>query len=578
MRKESFALTFLSEHALAAFTIAAASLFVVFPLMNFDIFWHMANGREMLNQGRIINEEVFSYTAQGTPFQNHEWLSQIIFHLVYKNWGVAGLINLKALVVGLTAVFLFTAVRFTGVDRLSASLIVLAVVSASIHRFTVRPHLFSLFFLSVVQFLLYGFRTSRLSRNWIFLIPFIMFFWDMFHGAIYGLLFLFAFMAAALAEAVLERFGEESRERLKWAALVSLLSLALMAISPFGLRNYGSFISFGGQSNLMVALVEEFNPTRLNEFGLFWALLAAVAVPGVLTFRRSHLAWLVLLLPFAVLSIRYNRAIPAFGIVSAPVLGHLILTMYGAGGRKASVILKVLLSALFVAMVFYMGQVKFGPGNFHSFGYGFNDKYIPYSAVRFLRNVEIEGNIFNNGEYGGLIAYELYPEKKMFMYNHHIIFQNVFLESQSRRIFEKHGITHAMVNYTSEWNNLLFKPGDWVPVHWQGDMAILARNIPANREIIAGYALKSYLPGTTVEELRDIMTAVPYATGNIAAELARVLSFEENRELAALLSEVLLSERHPLSAGERGWIARNALSAAELNPSLKSTLSRIPGN
>ena len=52
---------------------------VLYPVFDYDLYWHLANGREMLSTGHIVNEERFSYTAFGIPFSNHEWLSQILF-------------------------------------------------------------------------------------------------------------------------------------------------------------------------------------------------------------------------------------------------------------------------------------------------------------------------------------------------------------------------------------------------------------------------------------------------------------------------------------------------------------------
>jgi hypothetical protein len=577
-RSSVFTFAFITEHALAVFTVTVATVFVIFPLMNFDIFWHMANGREMLAQWKIINEEVFSYTAQGTQFHNHEWLSQVVFYFIYEKWGVLGLVNLKALIVALAAISLYGTVRFTGADRLSASLIVLTVVAASVHRFTIRPHIFSLLFLCIVQFLLYGYKTERVKRYWIFLIPFIMVLWDMFHGAIYGLIFLLAFMVSVALEAALDRFGDESKERMKWTAVVVLLSLVFMAISPYGLRNYGLFFEFGNKTNLMVALVEEFNPTKLNEFGLFWTLLAVVVVIGTLTFRKAHLPWLVLVLPFAVMSIRYNRAIPAFAMVSAPVLGMLFLILCGTGYKKIPQLFKFLTTVLFIVLVICLGYLKFGPSNVYSFGYGLNNKYVPSSAMRFLKQTSIEGNIYNNGEYGGLIAYELYPEKKMFMYNHHIIFEKVFIETQSRRIFKKYNITHAMLNYKSPWNNLLFKSEEWTPVHWDGDAAILVKNINANKDIIDNYALHYYLPGTSIQRLRYLTSAMPYSIKNFVPEIIQTLTYTENKDLAVLLSEILLSDKYSISAMERLLFAKDALKAKELNSDLNTTLKTILGN
>ncbi len=74
---------------------AAAALLLIFQVNNYDIYWHLANGRAMLGSGEIVNQEIFSYTKNGTEFTNHEWLAQVIFFLAYNALGGTGLIALK---------------------------------------------------------------------------------------------------------------------------------------------------------------------------------------------------------------------------------------------------------------------------------------------------------------------------------------------------------------------------------------------------------------------------------------------------------------------------------------------------
>ena len=71
---------------------ACIAALVIIPIYDFDIFWHLANGRAMLEQGRIVQEELFSYTARGVAFENNQWLAQIILYVIHKLAGDIGLI------------------------------------------------------------------------------------------------------------------------------------------------------------------------------------------------------------------------------------------------------------------------------------------------------------------------------------------------------------------------------------------------------------------------------------------------------------------------------------------------------
>ena len=77
------------------------ALFIVcHPIFDYDLHWHLANGREMVQRGQIISEEIFSYTHFGDKFENHEWLAQIIFYLVWQTNTLAAIEDITALDTG----------------------------------------------------------------------------------------------------------------------------------------------------------------------------------------------------------------------------------------------------------------------------------------------------------------------------------------------------------------------------------------------------------------------------------------------------------------------------------------------
>ena len=82
-------------------------LLVTYPIFDFDFYWHLANGREMVNSGNIVSEEIFSYTHPGEHFSNHEWLGQILFYQVWDTFGPMGLFTFKLFIVTAISFLLF---------------------------------------------------------------------------------------------------------------------------------------------------------------------------------------------------------------------------------------------------------------------------------------------------------------------------------------------------------------------------------------------------------------------------------------------------------------------------------------
>jgi hypothetical protein len=478
-----------AERLVVVLTFVAVLALVIFPVSNFDLFWHISNGRAMLEEGRIINEEIFSYTAAGKKFHNHEWLSQIMLHLIHDRAGASGLIALKTLVAMAVAMLLYRTARMAGADRLSACMLLGLVFLSSYKRYMVRPQLFSFLFISLLGYLLFGVRAGRLNPRWLLSVPAIMVLWDLMHGAIYGVVFLSAFVFGETAKKYLPAgLGGRPADtrflrRLWWTAGLSAL---FMLLSPYGFRSYGTFLEYTG-SNVVVTSNLEFQRTPLMEFGLFWFLLAFALALSLVFVRKLDLTHVCLLLPFAVLAVRYNRATAAFALVVLPVLGYymslIALELRGPSERRwlrwynctvlSGVAVAVLALKIFTADYAY------------ALGLGMYEKHYPAGAVRFVETAQVGGNMYNPGHIGGYLAYRLYPERKIFQYNHANTFGAVMNETTDEAFINKYEINYAFIPHFPEgYKEDFFSGPEWVPVYRDRSATVVLRNTPGNRFII----------------------------------------------------------------------------------------------
>jgi hypothetical protein len=97
--RETFRYRPTRDTAILILLFASIALLVFYRIQDFDFFWHVANGKFMVHQGRIINEEIFSFTRPGVSFSNHEWLAQIVFYLIFSSLGSLGIVAFKTLIV-----------------------------------------------------------------------------------------------------------------------------------------------------------------------------------------------------------------------------------------------------------------------------------------------------------------------------------------------------------------------------------------------------------------------------------------------------------------------------------------------
>src|SRR5438105_11323009 len=68
-----------------------------------DFWHHLARGRAIAEQGRMINNDLFTFTVADQPFQDNNWLTQLLYYRLYQQGGLNLVVFVNSLV--LAAVF-----------------------------------------------------------------------------------------------------------------------------------------------------------------------------------------------------------------------------------------------------------------------------------------------------------------------------------------------------------------------------------------------------------------------------------------------------------------------------------------
>src|SRR5215475_2894479 len=63
-----------------------------------DLWHHLARGRAIAAEGRLVDDDRFTYTVAGRQFQDVNWLSQLAFYSLYRVGGLNLLQAINALV------------------------------------------------------------------------------------------------------------------------------------------------------------------------------------------------------------------------------------------------------------------------------------------------------------------------------------------------------------------------------------------------------------------------------------------------------------------------------------------------
>ena len=570
------------HYSALSIALLCVGIIITYPIFDYDLYWHLANGREMLAQQHIINEEVFSFTKLGVPFSNHEWLSQLMLFFIYQQSGWLGLLLFKYMMVLATAGFLYTTCRLLGAHPFACGVLCVTAVLVGAYRYNIRPELFSLLFMSVIIYLCYAYKGGRLSARWLYLLPVIMVVWDWLHGAVFGVVFLAAFTAGENGNrwlssrfAALRGTSSMSSERLRALNIAMGITLIAMLANPYGLLSYGIFFEFLGD-NPLVRQVSEFSAPGIKNYTAFWIFLGFSALLVALCRRRIELTHVLTLLPFLYLSLRYSRATGVFALVAVPVLASLLARTLDDGVPAVHARLKnIWIGVLAVAISSDALYVKiFKPNDLLGFGYHVIEDGFPTGALRFVKDVGLHGNLYNSGDFGGYLSFHLPPERKIFQYNHHTVFGDTRYYLDHPQELDRWNINYAVIAHGAE-QRVLFPPQQWALLYSEPVAMLLLRRTPENAALIERYEIRYFEPLHLNHDDVARLANDPAIYPRLMHEMATYLSYRSDPLIAEVFAQFIGAPHASLARVERLNLLASVSSFNHDSEALKRVRDRL---
>ncbi len=162
---------------LVGLTISATVIFQM-KISDTDLWLHLKTGEYICHNKAIPKEDIFSFTKEHKPWIDHEWLLQATCHFIYKNFSFDGLLFLKSLIF-MSAFFILLIGVYDKFMGLPALALLFLFIGTTLNRITLRPGLFSLFFIIIFLAILYKKRDNPL---FLFILPVLQVFWVNIHG------------------------------------------------------------------------------------------------------------------------------------------------------------------------------------------------------------------------------------------------------------------------------------------------------------------------------------------------------------------------------------------------------------
>jgi hypothetical protein len=464
-----------------------------------DLLRHIRHGDWMLAHGRLITADPFSFSRPGEAFVGFEYGSQLVYALVHRYAGLAGVAILVGLLVA-TAYALLTRFLLTrGLDPLLAYLVSIAAALLGAVHWTARPHLFTLVLVMVLLHLLEP--AGRRRPSWVFLPLFVL--WANLHGGfLFGLILIGLYLAGSLLEI---RFGDDPaawRAKARYCAEALGFAVAATFLTPHGIALHRHIVDFFTKMGYLHDTTHEFLSPDFHTTGGKMLMLAILAMIGLLAISRTRPAFPRLLVALATVAfaLQARRNTPLLGATALPLLAlHFdplwralpdwrgIRAVFERDARRAATWPYV------VPAVLLLGALALGRGTLGGARLvtdGLDPREFPVEAVEWARKERLTGRLWHDFIWGGYVLYA-WPEQKVFIDGgtdfYGVDLTRTYIETAElapgwRANLEKWNISLAVVRTYSPLAAELGRESGWRLRHCDGTAAVFQREAGAGSD------------------------------------------------------------------------------------------------
>ncbi|MBE5959462.1 MAG: hypothetical protein E7254_11455 [Lachnospiraceae bacterium] len=301
------------------------SYFMSMGLNGNDFWWHIKAGNWILSNHAFPKYDMFSWYAQeiGLKWTAHEWLSEVIFAVVYNIGGQYGIFLFSFIAAAILLILLVSVCKEYTVNNIIYTVIFLIFTTMlfKIYCFG-RPHLFSFFLLFFELKCLYDFIENRSEKS-IYFIPLIALLWANFHGGSSNLSYVLCIFVI-ITGAFNFRLGKVVFTKLENAKLIKLAGAAITSMIAICINPYGTHMLAYPYENMadkiMLKLIAEWAAPDAKEIAIlifFFMPFAFGLLTLIATEKDINATDLIIFAFFSYMFFRSGRFI-VFLMISLP--------------------------------------------------------------------------------------------------------------------------------------------------------------------------------------------------------------------------------------------------------------------
>ena len=384
-----------------------------------DLWGHVRFGQIFIAKRHLLHHDIYSYSAAGHPWRDHEWLAEVLMAAVYNTAGVAGL-KLWKFVCSAAALLCVVDTEASAGARPTLQLAILfAAAFGLVLQAQLRPQMFSFALLAALLALVARDTYRRDAPLWL-VIP-LMVLWVNLHGG-----FFIGVAALALYTAVATFCDRTDSARGRRGIRLVLLTVAATAatvVNPYGLGMWET-VAHALANPYTRNVVKDWQPllwamriqwhSAPSGVSLYLAVIgmaAALAVAFAASPRTDDLplvAVAAMMTLAAFVSVR-NMALAAIAL-SGPLAHHLALLQARRSSDGAPARWRL---GSHLAMFGLAGAMALGGGLFSS--RLATDRVYPRAALDFMSERNLHGKVLSEFAWGEYLIWHSVPADEVFI-------------------------------------------------------------------------------------------------------------------------------------------------------------------
>lgn len=532
---------FILDRLLIVFFFTILGIYGSREICDLDLWLHLKTGEIIFKSRAVPLFDIYSFTLGHKIWINHEWLFQLISYLFFSAAKADGLIIMQNLLL----IFTFLTLFFIGFDRknhMFVFVVLYLTLLTCAYRFTIRPDIFSLFFLALYLAILKSFTEKK--TNYVWILPLLQIIWTNLHGFSFtGPLIVFIFLIGELIKRTLwlpatwKQTRRLNNPQFMKLSIILFLMAASSIVNPHGIE--GAFYPFSvlgqisGEGKVVFKYIQElarpitFKTLFNTEYFIFYKIFILISL---FSFRinRKHIdiADFILWAAFLAFSFIAVRNIAYFAIVATYcIFSNIHLAFKNKDVPLFQKLPKRMRNISYYAVLavfFYFpakGAAKYIESanfNFNTYElkssmWGISELRYPKKAVDFLINHKLPKHIFNDFNSGAYIIGRAAPQRLVFIDGRTELYGPAFFNNYvalcegKKDVLEKtladYNIKGAFL--TNGDNRLqisllkyFFKNPQWEVVYFDENAIIFLRNCKETSELIKEFRvdLNNWMP------------------------------------------------------------------------------------